>query len=614
MNKPADRHPLADSLADTPAGPGVYLFRDASGTVIYVGKAAALKKRLASYFAAPARLDAKTGVLVSRMVSFETIVTASEKEALILESNLIKRHRPRYNVILKDDKRYPSLRLDPRQPYPALEIVRKIRNDGAFYFGPYTSSGAVKNTLKVIDKTFKLRKCRGKRFRRRERPCLNHQMGLCLAPCAYDIPAEEYQDVIKEVTLFLRGRTSELLAGIKREMGAAAADQRYEQAAALRDKMFALEKTLEKQVAATTDFADRDVIALAENEQFVVLAVLHIRGGFLVGTGFFPFDRVLAPADEIMASFVRQFYAANSFIPEEVLTGTTPAHRELVAEGLRAARGRKVAVITPRRGEKKRLIEMAADNAARELDNRTRQAESNRLMLEGLRDRLHMDRLPATIECFDNSHLSGTEPVAAMAVFKEGKPFSEGYRRYAIRQADTRDDYASMHEVLTRRYGGSDKDRALPDLLLVDGGKGQLNIAAAVIRELGLAGRFAIAAISKKNEQKNETEDKVYLPRRSNPVTFGRDEAAFFLLQRIRDEAHRFAVTYQKTRRKSAALASALDAVPGIGPKRKKQLLEHFGTVAAIREAEEAALAELPGITNEMAQAIKQALNTEAFS
>ncbi len=608
MNKPADRHPLADSLADTPAGPGVYLFRDAAGNVIYVGKAAALKKRLASYFAAPARLDAKTGVLVSRLASFETIVTASEKEALILESNLIKRHRPRYNVILKDDKRYPSLRLDPRQPYPALEIVRKIRNDGALYFGPYTSAAAVKHTLKVIDKTFKLRKCRGKQFRRRERPCLNFQMGLCLAPCAFDIPAAEYQAVVKEVTLFLRGRTSELLAVIKRDMAAAAADQRYEQAAALRDKMFAVEKTLEKQVAATTDFADRDVIALAENEQFVVLAVLHIRGGFLVGTGFFPFDRVLAPADEIMASFIRQFYAANSFIPDEILTGTTPAGRDLVAEELREVRGRKVSLVTPRRGEKMRLIEMAADNAARELDNRIRQAESNRLMLEGLRDRLRMDRLPEIIECFDNSHLSGTEPVAAMVVFKEGKPFSEGYRRYAIRQADTRDDYASMHEVLSRRYGGSDKDREPPDLLLVDGGKGQLNIAAAVIRELGLAGRFAIAAISKKNEQKNETEDKVYLPRRSNPVKFGRDEAAFFLLQRIRDEAHRFAVTYQKPRRKAAALASALDAVPGIGPKRKKQLLDHFGTVAAIREAEESELVELPGISPEMAQAIKRAL------
>ncbi|MFW5989554.1 MAG: excinuclease ABC subunit UvrC [Desulfosudaceae bacterium] len=602
------RHPLAGSLADTPSRPGVYLFKDDAGNVIYVGKAANLKNRLSSYFVDRSRLDPKTGVLVGRLAAFETVVTATEKEALILESNLIKRHRPRYNVILKDDKRYPSLRLNIRESYPALEVVRVIRDDGALYFGPYTSSTAVKNTLKVIDKTFKLRKCRGKRFRRRERPCLNYQMGLCLAPCAFDIPEEDYQAVIKEVVLFLKGRTSELLSGIKRDMARASREQLYEQAAASRDKMFAIEKILEKQVVATTDFADRDVIGLAENERFAVIVVLHVRGGLLVGTGLFPFERVLSPTDEILGSFIRQFYGANSFVPDEVLTGSAPAGRSLLAGELRRIKGRKAALVVPRRGEKKNLVAMAEENAARELENRVRQAESNRLSLETLRDKLKMDRLPETIECFDNSHLSGTGPVAAMAVFKEGRPAGDHYRRYAIRQVNSRDDYASMREVLSRRYG-SDKNQAdYPDLLLVDGGKGQLNIARAVIRELGLAGQFAIAAISKKNEQTGETGDKIYLPGRANPVKFARDEGGFLLLQHIRDEAHRLAVTYQKKRRKAAALTSSLDAVPGVGQRRKKQLLDHFGTMARIREAEVEELAALPGITKEMARAIKQVL------
>ncbi len=600
---------LQARLADTAAAPGVYLMKDADGRVIYVGKAASLKKRLSSYFGRKGGLDAKTGILVAAMADFETVVTATEKEALLLESNLIKKHKPRYNVLLKDDKRYPSLRLDVAgQEYPALEIVRRVKPDGARYFGPFTSTGAVRSTLKIIDKTFKLRKCREKQFRKRDRPCLNYQMGLCLAPCCREIPRDAYQDVVNEVTLFLNGRNAELLAKIKREMASAAEAQRFEQAAELRDKMLAVEKTLEKQVITTLKPADRDVFGLAENSRFLVLAVLHVRGGSLIGSGFFPFDRSLAPAGDILSSFLRQFYEKDRLVPDEILTWVTLTDRELVAARLRTLKGRNVRILRPQRGEKFRLVQMARENAAKELEDRTALAENNRQALGRLRKKLGVERDLVRLECFDNSHLGGTGTVAAMAVFENGYPAAKAYRRYRIRQATARDDYDCLREVLKRRYVSAGENSPDPDLLLVDGGRGQLNIALAVLKDLGLDGKFCVAAISKKEPSRGDTTDKVYLPGRTNPVNFNRDDPALFLLQHLRDEAHRLAITYQQRRRKKTSLASALDEVPGIGSKRKKMLLAHFGTLSAVAAAEPEKLAALPGITADMAAAIKKAL------
>ncbi|MDY6824978.1 MAG: excinuclease ABC subunit UvrC [Thermodesulfobacteriota bacterium] len=606
---PANHHYLTEKLKEAPTGPGVYRFRDETGRIIYIGKAANLKKRLSSYFVKMERLDAKTGVLVGRMADFDTVVTATEKEALILEATLIRRHKPRYNVILKDDKRYPSLRLDvANQQYPALEVVRKIKKDGALYFGPFTSAGAVRQTLKVIDKTFRLRKCGNKRFHQRRRPCLNHQMDLCLAPCCRDIPDEAYREVVNEVVMFLRGRTPELAAKIKRDMAAAAERQDFETAAKLRDKMFAIEKVIEKQVAMTTDFADRDVMGFAEDSRSAVIVVLHVRGGFLVGTGVFPFDEVLSEPPEILSAFVRQYYEKDRFVPDEVLTAITPADPALAEDYLRSLKGKKVRLAVPQRGEKVRLVAMADKNAEKELENRRLMAETRWHTLEQLRKKMQMTGVPRRIECFDNSNLGGTNPVSAMAVFVDGAPAKDQYRRYRIKTADSRDDYACMAEVLERRYLKPEEESPYPDLLLVDGGKGQLNIAVAVLKALNLTEAFAVAAISKKDEQKNETADKIYLPGRANPVNFAINDPGFFLLQQIRDEAHRFAVGYQKTRRKQSAMASALDQVAGIGAKRKKKLLDHFGTLQNLRAADQAAIAALTGITEAMAEEIKRVL------
>lgn len=600
---------FTDKLADTPNRPGVYMMKDAEGRVIYVGKAADLRKRVSSYFREKSRLDAKTGILMGKMADFETVVTPTEKEALLLEYNLIKKHKPRYNVILKDDKRYPSLRLDVAgQEYPALEVVRRVKSDGALYFGPFASAGAVRSTLKSINKTFRLRKCRSRQLKKRERPCLNHQMGLCLAPCCGLTTPEAYRAIVDEVVLFLKGRNAELVTRIKQEMEQAADRQEFEQAARLRDKMFAIEATLEKQVITTAQDADRDVFGLAENARFLVVAILHVRGGMLTGTSFFPFDRALSPADEIISSFIRQYYEQDRFVPDEVLTDVAPADQDLVTARLRELKGRAVTILTPQRGEKVRLTAMARENAYKELVDRMALAETNRLALEQLRKKLSADRELVRIECFDNSHLGGTNAVAAMAVFENGYPAPKHYRKYRIKQADTRDDYECMTEILSRRFAPGKKEQPAPDLVLVDGGRGQLGMAVAVLKELGLTGDFCVAAISKKDEDRGEVADKIYLPGRTNPINFRRDDPALFLLQHVRDEAHRLAVTYQRKKRKSTTLASALDTVPGVGQKRKKLLLKHFGTIKAIAEADIPTLTALPGITEAIAADVKKAL------
>ncbi len=599
---------LKTRLTVVPDSPGVYLMRDETGRVIYVGKAFNLKKRLSSYFVKRERLDPKTGVLVSRMASFDTVVTATENEALILEANLIRRYKPRYNVILKDDKRYLSLRLDPGQPYPALELVRKRKEDGALYFGPFPSSRSVRETLKVVDRTFRLRKCRGKKFKTRSRPCINYQMGLCLAPCCRDVDAEEYNDIVKEVALFLRGRTSELIDKIKAEMQRASDAMEFEKAARLRDKMFAVERVTEKQVVVASNFADRDVIGMAEDEELTVLSVLNVRRGALVGTRFFSFAGVLSPPGETIRAFITQYYGDNRQLPDEILSCIEPSDVKLVRDHLREVAGRLVGISVPKRGKKALLVRMALENAKKELKARLSRARDELLTLERLQKKLALGNLPVRIECFDNSHLSGTGPVAAMSVFINGVPDKSGYRRYRILKAAPGDDYGSMFEVLSRRFSGPHRPDELPDLLLVDGGRGQLNIAVAVLKEVGLLGRFGVAAISKGEKSRGDLSDKVYLPGRRNPVGLLPDDPALHLLQRLRDEAHRFAVSYQRKKRGLAAIESVLDGIPGIGRARKRMLIERFGSVGALREATEDEIASLPGITASIAATIKERL------
>jgi excinuclease ABC subunit C len=599
---------LAERVAGISEGPGVYLMKDDSGKIIYVGKAINLRKRVASYFQRQDVRSPKTASMVMRIADIETVVTASEKEALILESNLIKRHRPRYNVVLKDDKRYPSIRINIKEPYPRVEIVRKTPKDGALYFGPFSSAQAVRQTVKVINKTFPLRKCSNRTMGHRTRPCLHYQMGQCLAPCFQKVDPAVYNGVVKEVILFLKGRTPELIKRIQRHMLAASAQEDFETAATLRDRMRALQKTLERQVSVTTDFMDRDVIGVSGNHDFRLVTLMSLRRGFLQGVRHFEFTHASAEKGELLAQFLGQYYHHAHGIPVEVLVPELPEQAGLLEDTLSEWKMRRVRIRAPVRGEKRRLLEMAENNAQNTLRERLRQASQEIAVLEELQRRLQMDRLPERIECFDNSNLAGTNPVSAMVVFAEGRPYKAGYRRFTIRTVSSPDDYASMAEVLSRRYGKIDADNPEPDLLLVDGGKGQLNIAVAVLNQLGLNGRFAVAGIAKKDVRKAETEDKIYLPNRANPIKMGRDGRLLLLLQQIRDEAHRFAITFQRKQRARKMVVSALDRVNGVGPKRKAALMKHFGSIKKIRAATVEEISELPGINASLAEAIKQVL------
>ncbi|MCU0538988.1 MAG: excinuclease ABC subunit UvrC [Desulfobacterales bacterium] len=598
----------AVALSEVTTEPGVYLLKDRGGQVLYVGKARNLRRRLAAYFKPSGHADPKTAALAHRVAAVETVITRTEKEALILESTLIKRHRPRYNVVLKDDKRYPSLRLDPSEKYPRFTIVRKIGGDDALYFGPFASAHAVRETLAVITKTFKLRQCKASEYRTRTRPCLHCQMSGCLAPCCRDVDPAVYQEQVQEAILFLKGRTDELIRKIRGEMEAASAACAFERAARLRDKLFALERTVEKQIAVTTDFGDRDLFAAAASGGAAVLVQFSVRGGFLGPTRRHALPESLAPAAEMLSAFIRQAYGPGTFVPAEIIVSHVLEDASLLAEWLSSAAGRTVRLIRPRRGEKRRLLEMARRNAENELALLAAGRKAEEELLARLRRRLGLRREPHRIECFDISTLMGSESVAGMVVFVDAKPAPGAYRKFVIRSVEGPDDYAALSEVLRRRFASGGDESPLPDLVMLDGGRGQLGIGAAVVRELGLEGVFDLVGIAKRDERRGETRDKIFLPGRVNPVNFGRDEDLRLFLQRVRDETHRFAIAFHRRRRRKSSLRSALDAVPGIGPARKARLLKHFGSIAAIRAATPEAIGALPGFNRAMAAAIQREL------
>jgi excinuclease ABC subunit C len=599
---------ISDKLSRVANDPGVYLMKNADGQILYIGKARNLKKRLTSYFKNSGQADIKIKILIDKIHDFETVITRTEKEALILESNLIKRHKPRYNVVLKDDKRYPSLRIDLSDEYPNFSIVRKIGEDDALYFGPFASAYAVRETLRIINKTFKLRKCKAKDFRNRSRPCLHCQMEGCLAPCCLDVDSDVYREQVNEAIMFLRGRTPNLIRKLEQQMADRARDQEFEKAARLRDKIFALERTIEKQIVVTTDFKDRDVFAIARGEMCSVITVLSVRGGFLTGTRHYDFSEIIATDSEMMAAFIRQYYERHAFIPDELLVSTEPADAELTAEWLRGLKKKKINFLQPRRGEKVKLVNLAQHNARNELNNLIASRSAEMDVLLRLQKKLQLKRLPRRIECFDNSNIAGTEPVAAMVVFEDAVVKKELYRKYRIRTVREHDDYAYMQEVLSRRFGKGEDSRPYPDLLMVDGGKGQLNIALAVINELNIAGEFELIGIAKKDEKKGEAQDKIFKPARANPVGFGREGDLLLFLQRIRDEAHRFAITYHRSRRRKTSLQSALDSIPGVGQKRKAALLQHFKSIKNIRAADIDQICALPGFNRNLAESIQKAL------
>jgi len=605
MNLEADLHTL-------PSGPGVYLFKDAAGKVLYVGKAKSLRKRVQSYFARRDQTPVKIRAMLARAAGLDTMVTATEKEALILEGNLIKRHRPRYNVILRDDKNYLALRIDPKEEYPRLGLVRQIKKDGAHYFGPFASAHAVRETLKVINRVFPLRQCSGSTFRKRQRPCLNFQMGRCLGLCTRTISPEEYGRVVEEAVLFLKGRTRDLQDKLQEEMERAAAALEFERAAMYRDRLAAVEKTLEKQRVVSSHFRDQDVIGIHGDEEGFALAVLFIRGGRLVGSRVFEIQSPRGEDCEAVRAFVQQHYGEGAPVPEEVLVGSELEEEDLLAQWLSDLRGQRVTIRAPQRGDGRHLVAMAAHNAATHLLGRRSQAGDAEGALKRLQEILGLGAPPRRLECVDISNIQGRFAVGSLVAFHDGHPDKSGYRRYRIKTLEEPNDPAMMAEVLRRRFTDPKDSRVLPDLLVVDGGKGQLAQTLAVLREFGLNDRVPVVALAKESRDGGDDNarpsERLYLPGRKNPLRLRSDPALATLLARVRDEAHRVAITYYQKRHRQRILQSRLDEVSGVGPARRRALIRHFGSVQEVAAASPEEISRVPGISRGLAERIKKGL------
>jgi len=596
---------LSEKYQEAPKDPGVYLMKDNKGKIIYVGKALNIKQRLASYFVNQNH-DLKTGILIKKIADFDTIVTRSDHEAYILESNLIKEYKPRYNVLLKDGKNYPYLKIDRNEKYPPINVVRKIKKDNALYFGPYSSVHSVRQTLKQIHKIFKLRKCKKTQFNNRSRPCLNYQIKACLGPCCMDVSKGEYDQIVKDVTLFLKGKGKEVSIRLRTEMESHAAKQEFEKAAEVRDTIFAIKKTLEKQYVVSADLKDRDVIALAKDTAKAVVTILKVRSGYLIDAVDFVFDSNMDTTSEILSAFVTQFYEKAPFLPSTILLQQEIESASVVADVFSQKKGTKVELIVPQKGDKKRLVEMAIANAGKKLKNMALKKIETENLLTSLKNLFKMDHLPIRVECFDNSNISGQNPVSSMVVFTNCEPDKNSYRKYIIRDDQHHDDYAYMQEVLTRRY--SKNDMKSPDILLVDGGKGQVSIAVSVLKDLGIYGNFIVAGLAKKDGDRGEKQDKIYIPGRSNPLNINQNQKALHFLERVRDEAHRTAVTFQRKRRQKKGKISFLDNVPMIGAKRKQVLLKHYKGIKKIKEASLKELASLPKMNKKVAETLIKAL------
>lgn len=610
----AGKAAIKEKLELLPAKPGVYLMLDGEGKVIYVGKASSLRNRVRSYFRGSGH-PPKVQAMLRYVADFEYIVTDSEVEALILECNLIKEHRPKYNISLRDDKNYPYLKVTVTQEYPKLVVVRSIKKDGDRYFGPYTQVGALNETLKLLRQLFPLRTCSDSVFQHQTRPCLNYHIARCLAPCQKKIAKEAYQEMVKEVILFLEGKQEDLIDRLKEKMEQAAAELKFEKAAEYRDQIRAIEQVLEKQKIVFAGQQSYDVIAFARGVNEVCVQVFFIRDGKLIGRRHFFLEGTDdLSRGEIMAAFLKQYYSQAETIPGEILLAEEPEEKELLEEWLTGLRGRKVHLKVPKKGEKHQLVEMVAENALTQLQEeealrRRKDMLTKEAVLE-LQQVLGLAKPPVRIEGFDISHIQGNMTVASMVVFENGEAKTSDYRRFRIKTVAGPDDYAAMREVLSRRFGHlsrkdsqeppSEKFAAVPDLLLIDGGKGQLHVAVEVLEENGL-GDLPVFGLAKE-------EELIFLKDREEPIRLPRNSPALRLVQRVRDEAHRFALTYHRDLRSRELKTSVLDQIPGIGPKRKKALLRHFGSVARIKEASLEELKAVEGMTEKAALAIKEYL------
>jgi len=603
-----------------PTATGVYLMRGEDEAVLYVGKAKNLRARLRSYFNAAGDGRGQIPFLMSRVHRIDTMVTDTEKEALILENTLIKKYRPRYNINLRDDKTYLSIRLDPREDFPALQTVRRVRRDGALYFGPYASGSAVRETLKEIYRIFPLRHYPLATCRRRGRPCLFHQIGQCSAPCHGRISREEYRHLVDGVVALLSGRESEVVGILTERMQQASEQMRYEEAARLRDQIQAISATVEKQKVVEAGGGDQDVVGLHREGGEVEIVLMFIREGKLIGRRSFPLEWRL-DEDELLGAFLKQYYSRDVVIPDQILIPFAPHDTDSLMVWLSEKRGRKVHILAPQRGDKVRLVEMAARNAEQSFRERGSRREARREVLEEIRQRLHLSRIPRRMECFDISHVQGSQTVGSMVVVLDGEPAPSEYRRFKIATVEGNDDFASMREVLARRLRRGIKEGELPDFILIDGGKGQLAVVVMVLEELDLLGRIDVAGMAKsrvisnmKGRAVERSEERFFLPGRKNAVMLRQGSAALFMLERLRDEAHRFAISYHRNLRGKNALSSVLEAIPGVGAARRKLLLKYFGSVKNIRAASREELAAVEGVPAGIADAVYQYFHEDGHS
>ena len=598
-----------ERLADFPEKPGVYIMKDKRNRIIYVGKAVSLKHRVRSYFQYQKNLPVKVASMVSKIEDIEYIVTDSEVEALILECNLIKFHKPRYNILLRDDKQYPYIRITLNERFPRIEVVRTVKKDGARYFGPYANAGAMREAIDVINKIFPIRSCKKdlSEVPIDERPCLNYHIKRCLAPCQGFVKDEEYNEMINNIIMFLEGKRETLVKQLKDRMQEAAEKLDFERAAVLRNQISALEKVLEKQKVVSTDMIDQDIIAMARGSGIVCIQVFFIREGKLISREPFILNNTDdIERQEILTSFVKQFYNNAHFIPKEIIIDEDIDDRDTIEEWLSRKKGQKVYVLIPKRGEKKKLAQMVAENARAYLEQVESREERERIRnlqaLEELKKFLNLKELPQRIEAFDISNTQGTESVASMVVFEGAQPKKEDYRKFKIKTVEGPNDFESMKEVISRRFkralSGDRKFQKLPDLLLIDGGKGQLKYAREALKELGLSHILTIALA--------EEYEHIFVEGRDDPIVLPENSEALFLVQRVRDEAHRFALSFHRSLRSKRNLRSVLDDIPGIGKARRLALLKTLGGLEGIKRATLEELAAVPGMNRKAAQAVHE--------
>ena len=599
-----------DIIESIPKLPGIYIMKDHRAEILYIGKAKVLRNRVRSYFQDSRNLHPRTRIFLDKVDDIKFLTTKTEAEALILESNFIKKHQPKYNVLLKDDKHYPYLRLTTQEKFPRLEVVRRIKKDKATYFGPYTMVKEVRETIRLIYKIFPLRQSKdkldGSPLRR---PCLNHQMGRCLAPCAGLVSSQDYSEIVQDVSLFLKGKNTTLLKDLKTKMEAASVETRYEEAAVLRDKISAVQTVIDKQKIISTSLEDQDVVAYCSEKDQAMVQVLIIRSGKMLGEKIFKLkSRKEMEEDETLSSFLKQYYADESILPAEVLLPHPIEDADLIASWLSEKKGMCVRIEVPVIGKKRELIRMAEENASFAMRMESDKGEVGTRSLEELQTALNLKHFPEVIEGFDLSNISGSHAVGSMVVFEHALAAKSKYRRYKISTVKGIDDYAMLREVMTRRYSRLLKENApLPNLILIDGGKGHLNAGHDVLQALNLMDRLDLVCIAKGKFRNNLVTDEVYLPQQKKPVLFHENSPSRFLMQRIRDEAHRFAISYHRKLRGKKTLESPLELIPGIGKKRRLMLLKKFGSLENIQKASLEELVILPGITKLLAERILSA-------